>query len=253
MRHLTGVVVCVDYADLLRHSIARWREGMDRLIVVTTDEDSATRRLADLHGCELHCTNIFYANGAHFNKGAALAEAFLHKSVLGNHWIATFDADTVPPLGWRRAFNDLGPRPGELYGVRRCYVSESDVGRLDSLETRKLQVMPQSWVIGFFMLFHAMDTHLPPKDAPIFDLCWPHAGNYDTIFCRRWPKNRQVLLSEPRMIHIGRERQNWCGRGNRHQLRDLYLDKRRGWEDWDRERMPNPPTLTMPTSSQYGG
>lgn len=253
--NIRGIVVCVDYADLLQRSLERWLRGAD-VLIVTKESDRRTRALfekyryrRDLHRLDIHFTDIFHAKGAVFNKGAAMSEAaIVHGWREGADWLMTFDADTVPPEHWWQALDGgayqgngntaIRLRPGLLYGARRYY-SPEDVKELIPDYNQR---MPQSWVIGFFTLFHASDPHLPSVDEPVFDLCWPHAGNYDTIFCRRWPKSKQVILDLP-MIHLGRERQHWCGRGDRQRLRDMFLDQRRGHEDWDRERLAEPPEI----------
>lgn len=237
---IRSMVVCVGYADLLRRSLDRWLEGCERLTVVTSPDDAATLALCDNHDLTPFVTSIFYANGAKFNKGAALAQATLHTRWReGADWLLNFDADTVPPADWKTRLENTSLRPGTLYGAYRYQAPETGELRIDP--TRQ---MPQGWVIGFFSLYHATDVHLPPLPAPLFDTYWPHAGNYDTTFTRRWPRDKQVILPIP-MIHLGEERTHWCGRNKRRELRQ-FLNRRRGYEDWMREKMRHPPDLGEP-------
>lgn len=235
--NLRGITVCVNYADLLGKSLERWHTGLDRLVVVTSPADADTLRLCDRLGVETFATSIFYENGAKFNKGAALSQAIIRTRLRRNaDWLMTFDSDIVPPHNWRVQLDRHQPRPGGLYGAYRYQQPENAVEPLYDPARR----MPQGWVLGFFMAFHATDPVLPAD--PLFDVCWPHAGNYDTTFCRRWAKVDQHLTSIP-MVHLGEERQNWVGRGKLAELRADYLGHRIAPEDWERERMANPPIV----------
>lgn len=234
--NIYGLTVCVDYADLLARGIARWRDGMERLVVVTSTADKATQELCFNYRVETHVTDIFYANGAKFNKGAALSEAVIAKGYRNDaRWLCTFDADIVPPLGWKAEVERATPSPGKLYGARRYWMPE-DAKELKVDYSRR---MPQGWVLGFFSLFHTEDLCLPK--GPLFDVHWPHAGNYDTTFCRLWPENLTSILPI-NMIHLGEERQNWCGRHKKADLQAV-LAERKKMEDWNRERMANPPKV----------
>lgn len=236
--NLRGICVCVNYSDLLARSLGHWHTGLDRLVIVTAPADHATRDLCAHHNVETHVTDIFYANGARFNKGAALSEA-VHAKEFRRHadWLMTFDADIVPPVTWRIDLEKAQLQRGSLYGARRYWVPENS----QLLLVDPAHKMPQSWVIGFFSVFHSSDPRLPT--GPLFDLHWPHGGIYDTTFARRWPMPDHKILPIP-MIHLGEERTNWMGRDDkaRADLREV-LSKRRGYEDWEKERMKNPPKI----------
>lgn len=234
---LRGIVVCVGYADLFARSIECWHTGLDRLVVVTAPKDTATQVLCERLGVEHHVTDIFYANGAQFNKFAALSEAAIKTRWREDaDWLLSFDADIVPPLHWRDSLSEMVLTPGNLYGAYRYWQAE-DASPLIVDMKRK---MPQSWVLGFFSMFYATDSALPPS-GPLWDLHWPHSGNGDTVFSRRWPRERHHILPIP-MIHLGEERMHWCGRGKEDELKAI-LAKRHGHEDWEREKMANPPIL----------
>lgn len=239
---LTGIVVCVGYHDLLAHSLPLWHQGLDRLLVITSGTDKPTQDLCDRHNVQTHVTEIFYQNGARFNKGAAMAEA-CHKHNLRAEceWFLTFDADMVPPHNWRDMLERADLKCGTLYGAWR-YQNPEKVQTPVLLMNRR---MPQHWVIGFFSLFHANDPHLPPPNEPLFDLHWPHAGNYDTAFTNRWAKHEQVILNNLHLIHLGEERANWLGRGRKAELHKRVFARRPHITIFGHERMANPPTLLV--------
>lgn len=240
---LSTIIVSVNYSDLLERSISLWHGGSDRLIIITSSEDTKTQELCRRHNVEMHITDVFTANGAHFNKGAAMSEAVFCKGLRDRQgWILTVDADIVPNEHWRDDLEAQNLQPGTLYGARRHRQPE----KADRLALEHKNLMPQKWVIGFFTLFHTTDHHLPPIEEPLFDICWPHAGNYDTAFTRRWQPEKRRLLKLP-LIHLGDERSHWLGRGKRQELHRKFFSGRPSIEDWSHERMKVLPTLRRET------
>lgn len=231
--NLSAVTVCVDYSDLFAKSIERWRDGTDKLLVVTSSADVKTQVLCERAGVSTFVTDVFYERGAAFNKYAALSLAYRHLNP--SDWALVFDSDIIPNHDWRERLEASALQFGNLYGAYRYQCDEDDPNPTLDLSKR----MPQGWVIGFFTLFHSKD---PNVTDPLFDLCWSHAGNGDTTFTRRWPRRRQVILRNLPMIHLGEERQNWCGRYRKDELRDILSRRRRG-EDWERERMAQVPVV----------
>lgn len=243
---LTGLIVCVDYADLFTKSIDRWHTGLDRLLVITTPSDKATIELCRRHNVETHLTDIFYANGAKFNKGAALSEAVIACRIReGAEWLITIDADMVPPSNWREIVEEAKPKIGKLYGSLRYSLPESTT--LENCVTDNARRMPQSWIIGFFSMFYVRDPRVPSD--PMFETHWTHAGNFDTSFSWLWGgqdalERRQWQEFLPlNLIHLGDERKHWLGRdtgnGNGDKLRQL-LGSRQHFHDVERERIEPP-------------
>lgn len=242
--NIRAIVPCVDYSDLLSQSIKIWQETVDELLIVSSPHDQQTIQLYESvrnDHTNLYLTSIWYENGAAWNKGAGLSEAVLKTGFRnGAEWIVSFDADIIPPSRWRWLVETTELDEQAIYGATRHYhPAPEDV----SPKLVPGEKMPQSFVIGFFNLFHNHSPYIPLPSAPLWDLCWPHAGNVDTLFMRRFPTDKRHILPIE-MTHIGEERKNWCGRFNRQGLKEV-LDQRSGWEDWERERMPNPPKITL--------
>jgi hypothetical protein len=203
---ITGLVVCVDYAPQLARSLPIWKSTLDRILVVTAERDMATIDLCCEHGIETFITDAFWRDGAQFNKGAAMAEAF--DFLEPDDWHLFFDADVIPPSFWLDRL--AGIQPGTLYGAHR--ILESGVP------------FREPELAGCFHLAHASDPHMQIK--PVVDTQWRHAGNYDSTFQARWPANRRVKL--PILLtHIGHPGQNWCGVGNREAMNELKAERRR--------------------------
>lgn len=238
--NIRGLTACVGYADLLARSLARWRDGFDGLVVVTAPHDRDTRALCEWAGVECYATDVFTWGGASFNKGAALSEAAIATGLRDEaEWLIAFDSDIAPEQGWRGRLEAAELTPGRLYGAYRYQLPEDATELIVDRSKR----MPQNAgsVLGFFVMFHNGDPRLPKGDAPLFDTDWPHAGNYDTCFTRRWPQEQKTMLSLP-LMHLGPERENWLGRGKADELREM-LNRRGPQQNWERERMMIPPPM----------
>lgn len=74
---------------------------------------------------------------------------------------------------------------------------------------------------------------------PLIDTHWTHAGNYDSRFLNRWP--RQLRLELPiRLMHLGL-RNNWLGLGNAAGFTKMQEERVRRGGRWDHERIPGTP------------
>lgn len=211
-----GLTVCVNYSDLLRKGIEHWKRGLDSLMVVTTEEDEQTRRLCDSWDITAYTTNVFYDDGAHFNKGRAISQTF--EAVEWPDWCLFFDADIIPTPDWREAVEKNHPQFGNLYGCHR--------------ETEGGFEIHDGELAGFFQMFHSMDPNALVR--PIVDTCWSHAGAYDSYFMKRWKPEERIILPIY-MTHQGLPGENWCGRGNEEEMTKLLNERaRRGGHQHER-------------------
>lgn len=239
IKSIRAISVCVHYSDLLAKSLSLWHVGCDRLVIITSSKDAATQELCRKYNVECFVTDVFWENGAKFNKAAAMAQCVLKLKLReGADWLLTFDSDIVPPDNWRGLMETARLNPGKLYGAYRYQQPENVARPVVDYKAK----MKQGWVLGFFCAFHNSDRRLPPLKDPLFEIDHPHAGNYDTAFTRRWTAFDQVMLPIP-MIHLGEERAHWTGRGKKGELQKEFFAKRRHIEDWQHERMTKPPVI----------
>lgn len=235
---IDGLVVCVDYAAELRLSLDRWLHALNTLTVVTTDEDRATGDLFvyNIDGVGwIHKTEAFYANGAKFNKAAAMQEAIIEMHPWRD-WVLLIDADVIPPVNLREQLEAANLKPGILYGARR---HQSDPSHWDEDPT-KFPLLPDREMPGYFQLFHVSDPVVADR-ANILNTTYTHAGNYDSEFQNRWGRGadmaRKRWLKFP-VLHIGEPGVNWCGRGNHEAMIQLRTARAGGhrWTDETIER-----------------
>jgi hypothetical protein len=228
---ITGITVCVDYARYLDQGIFRWKKGLEKLLVITAPNDAETLALcAQSWKVDSFATDIFYRNGAHFNRGAALSQAIKERAIREtSEWILCFDGDVVPPEDWYFQLTRLYLPPGCIFGAHR----RNDDGVL---------LTDQTSVVGYFMLFQRNDPHLPPIDQPLFDVFWSHAGNSDDTLAARWPRDRQIRL--PLVLdHKGSIGTNWCGINKQDVMNKAIADASLRGIDWRTEKLKAPPSI----------
>jgi hypothetical protein len=201
------LTVCVDYDDFLAITLPRNSWRFERVLVVTSPEDTRTQSLVVYElGAECYVTDAFTRNGAKFNKGLAVEEAL---DVLGRDgWISVMDADVLLPE--QASFEDI--ESGHLYGAHRRMLWDPSKYR-DGMDWTEFPDCPaeraENEIPGYFQLFNSQDPAL--KEPPWFGTHWRHAGGYDSDFQNHWPRSRQRWLPFE-VLHLGTPGVNWCGR-----------------------------------------
>lgn len=230
-----ALTTCVNYDDHLWETIERWLDGCSSITVVTSLADDATRRVAGWSGgrVRVHSTDLFYAGGAAFNKGAAMEEA--RRSMPWEEWILFFDVDCLPPADWIDVVRREARSPDRLYGARRRQWTPGDPKRSEALPL----ITTDGVGVGFFQLFHSSDPAAAGR--PLLETYWPHAGNYDNGFLRRWPRDQRTLLPLD-LIHLEQPGQ-WCGRGRDEAMMAMLAERERRGGEWKHERMAEPPRI----------
>jgi hypothetical protein len=237
---IVGLTVCVDYAETFTPLLPLWLGGLDFLALATSLDDRESQDLAGRYKTtrKIVCiaTDAFTSGGAKFNKGAAISAAYDHLSpppalaaqgltpaaggLLSEPdcWVLFFDADILPPPDWWKALATAKLEPGHLYGARRYKTDGTPE--------------PDQDMAGFFLLAHASDPNM--RVRPVVDTHWYHAGNYDSTFMDRWPRERRHVLPL-HLVHHGEMGRNWCGVGNDADVRRLHAERRRRGGRWDHE------------------
>lgn len=216
---LTAQTVSVDYAPQLARVLPIWMQGCDRILVVTAERDEATREICRQHGVETLLTDVFWENGASFNKGAAVAQGFDHLQPAD--WHLFFDADILPPADWFEQLKRHDPQPDCLYGACRFLENGSMIRERE--------------VAGCFHVAHTSCD--PMQIRPIVPTYWSHAGNYDSEFQYRWPLEKRIKLPI-RMTHLGEPFKNWFGVGTEMNVNQILADRRK-MGGWNHERIAN--------------
>jgi len=244
---MRAIIVSVDYSDLLSITLPYNRHHFTDVCIVTAPHDTETQRIALENSTALHITKAFYANGAVFNKWAALEEGF---DAFGRHgWTANMDADVLWPkdllfsedaIGLQIGISDnpflTNLAKGQLCTPRRRMWEDwpkLPIDLVDSMDfhlkgkspfepENLVAILPaesdwpqfplhpqQQEFAGYTQIFHAEDPHLGP--APWHETNWKHAGGADSFFQQKWPD--ECKIRPPfEVLHLGPAGQNWCGR-----------------------------------------
>ena len=204
-----GFTCCVgpEYQEYLTESLPIWTKTLNTVTVVTKPNDLIVKQKGKYKNLKFVETDVFTRYNAHFNKGAALCEAFAAANP--TEWCLHFDSDIVPPSNWLDIANRRAEK-GCLSGVFR-YNEQGE--RLDEKPL---------YPYGYFHLWHISDPNC--WRWPLFGTWFAHAGSYDANFTDHWrPSQRRDLGF--RVIHRGECRTNWFGPGARRERMKELLRK----------------------------
>lgn len=157
------VEACVNHAHFLKHSLPVNIRRFDNVVIVTSPTDYETQKVASDNGASLVMTDLFYKDGAPFNRGLAVNEGF--KALKYNDWVVHGDADVVFPRGYEQVFSSSNPHLNKevLYGSKRIEFKDyeeyadalREVALFNSLSGKgELIDEPSHIACGFFQMFN---------------------------------------------------------------------------------------------------
>lgn len=240
---LEAVIVCVNYADFLEHTLPDNLQQLDDIVVVTDHNDQETPKLCKKYSIECIKTAAFTERGHVFNKGAAINVALSH--LRKREWLIHLDADIMLCRDFRRMVDMAELDKKNIYGADRINVYGYDTWKelkpfLENHYSSKWFVDPglchqkeataeamrnvrfgarvvhvqHGWVpIGYFQMWH--------KEAGVgYNYKVGAASGSDVMFPAQWPREKRVLLPEVVVYHLDSEPRhrigtNWKGRKSR--------------------------------------
>ncbi len=206
---LRMITVCVEYADLLSLTLPYNKHHFKDILVVTSWKDKQTQQLCLELGVRVFETDLFYRDGARFNKWLALETALDFYGREG--WIYLMDADVLWPQDLKGALDKI--TPGFLYTPRRRMFPTIPRNALEIPNEHIWNHYPlhrnDGEFAGYSQIFHASDPAL--GSAPWHELDWKHAGACDSWFQQKWkPQNK--IRPNFEVLHLGEAGVNWMGR-----------------------------------------
>lgn len=157
-----AIMTCVGRSSFLKETLPINKDKFSNIIVITTPTDYETQKICEENDVCCVETNLFYKNGASFDKGRSLNEGF--KNLKYQEWVVLTDCDIVFPTPFYGVFKNTKLNKNKLYCTRRLII-ESKKEFLDF--TRKVAYNPElldisSMVrldnkelgVGFFQMFH---------------------------------------------------------------------------------------------------
>lgn len=204
MNGLRAITVCVDYTDLLALTLPYNRHHFSEMMVVTSWRDTKTRQFCLDNGIALHETDLFYMNGAKFNKWAALEEGLDQFGRTG--WFCLLDADVL----WPKTISFPSLQSGKLYTPRRRMYPSVPLTVPPESEWGKYPIhRNEGEFAGYSQIFHTSDPALGP--GPWHETDWKHGGGADSFFQQRW-KHENKVRPPFEVLHLGEPGVNWMGR-----------------------------------------
>lgn len=203
---MRAVIVSVDYNDLLSVSLPYNAGHFESVTIITSTADAPNvRAIAHEHGADVLATDLFFADGARFNKWRALEWAL---DVIGRTgWLVFLDADVL----WPKVLPPFDLIPGKLYAPLRRMAPWPLSPIPPEIAWSRLYPIHRNvgeWA-GYSQIYHASDTVLGPP--PWHDVTWLHAGGADSFFQEKWhPSNK--IRPPFEVLHMGEAGANWHGR-----------------------------------------
>ncbi len=226
---IEAVVVCDHYHDFLAQTLPYNKYLFDKLVVVTSYEDKATRRMCEFHHVECIPTDVLEARKGKFCKGAGINIGL--NALQKNGWVLHLDADIYLPPQTRIILQRANLDKSLVYGIDRFIVRGTKAW--DKFrEVPQLQHEDETWIhlgafplgtrvmhygaggyvpIGFFQLWH-------PETSKVFVYPEGHstAAREDTLFLSAWPRAKRGFIPEIIGYHLETEdavkASNWSGR-----------------------------------------
>jgi len=230
---IEAVVVCVNYADFLAHSLPANRSHFNNMVVVTDSKDQATVDICNKYNVRCIRTDAFYENGNKFNKAAGINVGL--KALQGGGWTVHLDADIVLPPLFRSIIERLPLDESKMYGLDR-YMCPSYEAWMKYLESGRS--CHERWAFLHLNLFpmgtrlvqygdYMEDGSTPDMWLPIGyfqmwfrDLAYPAehgaADRTDVLHAKHYDRAHRELIPEIAVIHLESEPAlmgtNWEGR-----------------------------------------
>jgi hypothetical protein len=218
------VITCVNYSDFLCVSLNENIKQIspDHITVITDSNDMMTQKICDLYGVNCVITDKFYENGAVFNKGNGINEGI--KSIKDPEWILLTDADIILPSNFIDILSNRGVNQNVLYSASRflCYTydkfqqfTRGEITLFDMDEARSCQP------IGYFQLFFYFHPALTGNEY-VYPIHSKDASWSDMLFADYF-KNQKECIDDIKLIHLGKDRENWTGRKSNRFLKDKEI------------------------------
>jgi hypothetical protein len=228
---IEAVTTCVNYADILAHTLPMNYHQFDKFVVVTAPEDKKTAQVCT-HYTGVQCvkTDVFKSRWeGEFHKGSGINEGL--KVLDKDAWILHLDSDIVLPPNFRKVLETADLDTTMIYGADRAEFKNYEAWHKfygepephtqgvmvhvthhgQRIGTRVSFASQGGYTpIGFFQLWHA--------DSGILKYPQGHstAAREDTLFPWQWPRKKRALIPEIVVYHLESENAemavNWRGR-----------------------------------------
>ena len=232
--YLEGIIVCVNYADFLAHTLPHNKNQFNNLVVVTDMNDKKTKELCEYYHVRCLQTDVFYENGDSFNKGAAINYGLQHLEQ--KDWVIHIDADIYLPPLTHNILENLPLEKHKIYGSDRLMCPSYDewikfINSPSPVQEGWIYIHMNSFPIGV-RIAEYMNKNAGWEPIGYFQLwnpkgsgvtSYPTEHDYcdrtDVLHAKKFPRQNRELLPEIVVIHLDSEGlttdnmgKNWKGR-----------------------------------------
>lgn len=229
---LEAVIVCVNYADFLAHTLPYNKALFNKVVVVTDTKDLDTKRLCEYHHVECIQTDVFYENGDSFNKGKGINEGL--KRLSCKEWVVQLDADIYLPPLTRFILDRIELDPQTIYGMDRLMCpSYKDwmefIEKPRPIQEAYIYIHPTAFPVGVRIAEYMSKGYEPigyfqmwnPSASGVTAYPTQHgkADRTDVLHAKKFSRLKRQLLPELLCIHLDSENstvikmgKNWNGR-----------------------------------------
>lgn len=235
---IEAVIISVNYADLLSHTLSENIQQLDDVVVVTDPKDKETQNVCRKYSVQCVQTHVFYEEGDKFNKARAinLGLSYLKK----REWLLHIDADILLCRDLKKMLERAKLNPQNIYGCDRinvygydsyeklkpllgnhyngnwfsdpgfCHQKKETEG-IDMRMGARVLHEEHGWVpIGFFQLWHQ-------SQGKKYNHKLGSAAGSDCLFPTQWPRENRILIPDIHVFHLDPETEhgigtNWSGR-----------------------------------------
>lgn len=207
------ISVCVNYIDYLIASASINRKYGD-ITIITSPKDYRTQRWCIRNDIDCYVTDVFYAHGCPFNKGAAINE-YLVINRDNLEFVLHLDSDTVLPFNFLECIKDFEVKKNFIYGCDRRADFLWYFGKPIKDDFTLYQPVVERYkridgLAGYFHLFNVQSECLDGNW--IYPISSPDASKSDMIFTKRF--HNWEIMKGMLVLHLGIPYLNWKGRSN---------------------------------------
>lgn len=214
---IDAVICSVNYGDFLNWCLQSCRNTFDRLVVVTSKADEETKKICKYWFVECIETDIFYKDGAKFNKGLGIQ---LGLDFLGSDdWSVTMDADIVLPPRFNEFIRARKFKKDCIYGIDRVDVKDWDTWMNFITNPYPQQYIGSTWFpqslplmyrvvqgysyspVGFYQMWHSQCKYAEGG----YPINSNSAADSDLRFAMKFPSENRLLIPELYVYHLSSE------------------------------------------------
>jgi glycosyltransferase involved in cell wall biosynthesis len=253
MHKIELIITCVNRVSFLKETLPLNKGRFDNVVVVTSPSDYETQLLCKKEEVDCLPTNVFYKDGAPFNKGHGINYGL--ERLKYNEWVVLADCDILFLPLHNKLFRDPTLNKELLYGCPRIIIK----ARTEYLEFLKqgtffpesldlgplINRNPSELGVGFFQMFHrdataiqssiskevlmddetfnnailpiVQDSNYPRVAKAKGDIypSFPHAGGSDSHFRHFFAEKNLMAFVQIPVLHLGDEGKNHTGTNTR--------------------------------------